>query len=134
MAASSNACADVNTDNFRLIFTQYMDLSTTASAISLTRLSGPATLIKLASHSWSDCQSVAPFGCRVITLAFSEAEATCNGNVNFGNNTTSGDFNLSQTTPSVADFPFYRLEVDTTARTIDGTTMSSTFTFDVEGD
>lgn len=133
-AASTNACADVNTDNFRLIFSEYMDIATTTNAISLTRLSGPATLIKLASHTWTDCQTNAPFGCRVITLSFAEAEATCNDTTTFGNNSTNGDFNLSQTNaPQIVGFPLYRIEVAITARSTAGTTLNETFAFDMEG-
>ncbi len=132
-AGFANACADVKTDNFRLIFSQYMDIDTTTAAVSLTRLSPPGTLIKLATHRWSDCQNVAPFGCRSLTLVYSEAEATCNGTINFGTNALGGDFNLSQSNaPQVSDFPLYRLDVAKTARTIEGITLENTFSFTME--
>lgn len=132
----TNACTpDVTSDNFRVIFSQYMDPATTANAITLTRLSGTSTQIRAATHVWTDCQSVSPFGCRVITISFAEAEASCNGPANFGDNSTGGDFNLGQTdAPAVANFPLYRLEVDTTASSAEGTNLGTTFAFDVEGD
>lgn len=128
-------CIDVNTDNFRIIFSTYMDTGSTHEAITLTRISPPTTTIKIASYAWTDCQAIAPFGCRAVTIAFAEAEASCNGTVLFGDAATSGDFNLgSTTTPAqIANFPFYRLEVDSTARDAAGSTIGSTFSFIVEG-
>lgn len=128
-------CADVNTDNIRIFFTSYMDPSTTISAISLTRQSPPATQIKIANFTWTDCNGSNPYGCKVVTIQFAELEASCNGTAAYGNLGTNGDFNLSCTTcpAAVADFPIYLLEVDTTARSTGGVNMDDTFSFSFEG-
>ena len=126
-----NDCADVNTDNFRLIFNNYMNPTPTVNAVSLTRISPPATSIKIASYSWSDCQGVAPYGCRVLTVAFAEDLASCEGQFAFGN--TFGDFNLAASAGGPANFPYYILSVDMTARDATGRTPISAFNFAVEG-
>lgn len=123
-----NACADVNTDNIRIIFNTYMNIGATINAISVTRQSPPSSSVKKASWVWSDCLAAAPFGCRVVTIAFTEEANACGG-AGFGGN----DFNLQQDTP-LADFPFYLLEVDGTAVSFDGLSLPATFTFGFEGD
>lgn len=131
-AASSVSCIDVNTDNFRIIFSKYMNITATINAIRLQRTSPPGTVIQLASWNWTDCQAVYPFGCRVVTLAYSELESSCNGSF-FGNATTSGDFNLSRTDNMPAGFPFYMITVDTGAKDTNNIPLGSTFQFGMEG-
>lgn len=123
-----NACADVNTDNLRIIFNTYMNIGATINAINVTRQSPPSSSVKKATWTWSDCLATAPFGCRVVTIAFTEEANACGG-AGFGGN----DFNLQQDTP-LADFPFYILEVDGTALSFDGIALPETFTFGFEGD
>lgn len=129
---NSASCIDVNTDNFRLIFSNYMDLNTTINAVRLRRQSPPSTVIQLSTWSWSDCQAVFPYGCRVLTLVFAELESSCNGITSFGNASTSGDFNLLQSNTNPAGYPFYMLTVDTTAKDVNSIPISSTFNFSME--
>ena len=126
-----DVCGDVTTDNFRIVFSNYMDTGLTINAISLTRQSPPASLatIRKASWAWSDCQTLSPFGCRVVTVAFAEIEAACGTATTWGGN----DFNMQPDT-AIADFPLYTLEVDTTARTAAGINFTDDFTIGVEND
>lgn len=130
-----NACADVNTDNFILIFNNYMNPSSTVNAITLTRLSPPPSSMRLATWTWSDCQTVSPYGCRAVDLVFSELEASCNGGSTLGPAAygPNGDFNLQATAGSPAGFPRYMIQMDTTARDIFGRAPISNFNFAVEG-
>lgn len=129
---SGNAsCADVNTDNFKIIFSNYMDLNSTINAIRLRRTSPPTTIVQLSSWSWNDCQAVAPFGCRVLTLIFAEQESSCNGTL-FGNASTGGDFNLLRSDDTPVGFPYYNLSIDTTARDVNNIPLPSTFNFTME--
>ncbi len=130
--ASSLNCIDVNTDNFRLIFSNYMDLNSTINAIRLRRLSPPSTVVQLASWTWADCQAAYPFGCRVVDLVFAELESSCNGTSAFGNAGTSGDFNLLQSNTAPAGYPYYMISVDTSAKDVNNVPFSSTFNFSME--
>ncbi|MEI7013679.1 Ig-like domain-containing protein [Leptospira licerasiae] len=132
-SASAAACSDVTTDNFKIIFSNYMNPTTTASAVRLQRLSPPLTTVKMASYSWSDCQAAYPYGCRVLITSFSELEASCNGSLAFGNASTGGDFNLLRTDNAPANFPFYQLFVDTTAIDVNGVNLKNQFQFVMEG-
>ncbi|WP_108978498.1 Ig-like domain-containing protein [Leptospira ryugenii] len=125
-------CADVNTDNFRLIFSNYMDLNSTINAIRLRRLSPPSTVVQLSTWTWSDCQAVFPFGCRVVDLVFAELESSCNGTTAFGNAGTGGDFNLLQSNTAPAGYPYYMISVDTTAKDVNNVSFPSTFNFSME--
>ncbi|MBL8021329.1 MAG: Ig-like domain-containing protein [Leptospirales bacterium] len=135
LVGSNNACADVNTDNFVLIFNNYMNVNTTLNAVSLSRLSPPATTIRLATWSWADCAVGNASFCRALTVAFAEAEASCNGAALFGSSVAPavGDFNLQFTAGSPAGTPRYMIQVDTTAIDSNGTKPTSTFTFTMEG-
>ncbi len=126
------SCTDVNTDNFKLIFSNYMDLNSTISAVRLKRQSPPSTVVQLSSWTWNDCQAAFPFGCRVLTLVFSELESSCNGTTSFGNASTSGDFNLLQSNTNPAGYPFYILTVDTSAKDVNNISTGSTFNFSME--
>ncbi|TGK41260.1 Ig-like domain-containing protein [Leptospira andrefontaineae] len=132
-SATTAACSDVTTDNFKIIFSNYMNPTTTASAVRLQRLSPPLTTVKMASYAWSDCQAAYPYGCRVLITSFSELEASCNGALAFGNSSTGGDFNLSRTDNAPANFPFYQLFVDTTAIDVNGVNLKNQFQFVMEG-
>ncbi|MCB1318084.1 MAG: hypothetical protein KDK27_19095, partial [Leptospiraceae bacterium] len=127
-------CTPVLTDDIRITFNTFMDTAVTGEAITLTRNSPPSSTIRVASVNWTDCNTAAPYGCRVVTIAFAEAEASCNGNILFGDVNTQGDFNLLPTIPSVQDFPLYTIEVDTTARSADGIDLPAKFNFAIEGD
>ncbi|EIE02756.1 hypothetical protein LEP1GSC185_1387 [Leptospira licerasiae serovar Varillal str. VAR 010] len=129
---SSNACADVNTDNFRIIFNNYMNTGNTVNAVRMQRVSPPSSNIRTATYLWSDCQSAFPFGCKVLTITFAEQESSCNGTL-FGDSSTGGDFNLDRTDNAPANFPFYQLIVDTSAQDVNGKNLSSQFIFGVEG-
>ncbi|TGK77519.1 hypothetical protein EHQ24_19125 [Leptospira noumeaensis] len=126
-----DACADVNTDNFKLIFSKYMDTNTTLNAVRLRRMSPPSTIVQLSSWVWRDCQATFPFGCRVLELAFAEQEASCNDSL-FGNALTSGDFNLMRSDNAPAGFPFYMITVDTSAKDTMGASLQSNFNFTME--
>ena len=129
--SGAGACADVNTDNIVVIFNRYMDINATIAAISLTRQSPPISSIRLASWTWSDCRANAPYGCRAVTLVFSEDRSSCNGASAFGTD----DFNLERSNaPSTPGSPLYLLEIDTTARDAEETTLTNTFNFGIEGD
>lgn len=134
-SGSTDDCADISTDNFRMIFTQYMDTGVTIDAIRLLKQSPPSSTIKLANYIWSDCQAIYPFGCRVVTLSFAELAASCNDIGAFGTLATDGDFNLACTNcpNAVSGFPIYTLEVDTTAISTAGANMDETFIFGMEG-
>ena len=126
-----DVCGDVTTDNFRIIFSNYMDTGVTINGITLTRQSPPASLatIRKASWTWADCQTISPFGCRVVTVAFAEIEAACGTATTWGGN----DFNMQPDT-AIVDFPFYTLEIDTTARSAAGVNFTDAFTIGVEND
>lgn len=126
-----DACADVNTDNFKLIFSKYMDTNTTLNAVRLRRISPPSTIVQLSSWNWSDCQAVFPFGCRVLELAFAEQEASCNDTI-FGNTTTQGDFNLMRSDNTFPGYPYYMITVDTSAKDTLGASLQSNFNFTME--
>ncbi|TGK45442.1 Ig-like domain-containing protein [Leptospira bouyouniensis] len=126
--SGATSCADVNTDNFKLVFSKYMDLNTTLNAVRLRRVSPPSTIIQLSSWIWKDCQATFPFGCRVLELSFSEQEASCNGLL-FG---SSGDFNLMRSDNTPAGFPFYMITVDTSAKDTLGASLQSNFNFTME--
>lgn len=125
---AASSCVDRNTDNIRVIFNRYMDTNVTIGAISLTRLSPPIASTRLSTWTWSDCQAIAPFGCRVVTLVFAEDLATCNNTNAFG----VADFNLAQGTG--VNFPFYQLDIDTTAADALGNTFAQKFSFGMEGE
>jgi hypothetical protein len=129
---SSLNCIDVNTDNFRLIFSNYMDLNSTINAIRLRRLSPPSTVVQLASWNWTDCQAVYPFGCRVVNLIFSELESSCNGASLFGDGATLGDFNLLRSNNTPVGFPYYMISVDTSAKDVNNVSPTSSFNFSME--
>lgn len=129
--SSTVDCTDVNTDNFRLIFTNYMDLNSTVNAVRLRRLSPPSTIIQLSSWTWADCQAAFPYGCRVLDLVFAEQESSCNSTL-FGNATTGGDFNLMRSDNAPAGFPYYMITVDTSAKDVNNLFFSSNFNFTME--
>ncbi len=131
LLGSSNDCADQTSDNFRIFFNTYMDTNTTLAATSLKRLSPPLTSIALGTAAWTDCQTAAPFGCKVLTLSYAEQEASCNGN-QFGTIATGGDFNLLKTTPAVANYPLYQISVSSSAKDVNGVFISP-FTFSMIG-
>lgn len=128
---SPASCLDVNTDNFRLIFSNYMDLNSTINAVRLRRTSPPTTTVQLSSWNWADCQGVAPFGCRVLNVIYAEQEASCNGAL-FGNAGTGGDFNLLLSSGNPVGFPYYNLSVDTSAKDVNNIPLNSTFNFAME--
>ncbi|EQA62432.1 Ig-like domain-containing protein [Leptospira alexanderi] len=123
--AAASACVNRNTDDFKIIFSNYMDPVSTASATNLTRVSPPLTSIRLASWNWSDCQGVFPFGCRVLSLQFSEMESTCGGVLAFG---ATGDFNLSNASLTGSS-PTYTLQVGVSATDTNGKQLSAPFSF-----
>ncbi|HNM05740.1 MAG TPA: hypothetical protein PKK05_22685, partial [Leptospiraceae bacterium] len=100
--------------------------------VRLDRVSPPFTTIRLASWEWTDCQASYPFGCRVLTLIYSEQEASCNGAL-FGNGTTGGDFNLMRTDNMPAGVPVYTLTVGSGARDANGISIGTDFRFSMEG-
>ncbi|MGE8721845.1 Ig-like domain-containing protein [Leptospira terpstrae] len=128
---SSQACADVNTDNFRIMFNQYMDTSSVIGATRLSKISPPSTNIRLSTWVWSHCQTVSPFGCRELTYSFAESEASCNGSL-FGNIATGGDFNLSASATAPSFYPFYEFRLDAEAKSSSGKKMKSAFVIQVE--
>ncbi|XDD43608.1 Ig-like protein [Leptospira sp. WS60.C2] len=127
----SSACADVTTDNFRVIFDEYVDPISVISSSRLTKISPPSSNIRLSTWEWTHCQTVVPFGCREITYSFAESEASCNGSM-FGNNATGGDFNLSHSANAPNDFPYYEFRLDTEVRSVHGKRMLSPFVIQME--
>ena len=131
-SGSMNSCTDSDTDNFRIIFDSYMDTAQVMNYVRLDRISPPFTTVRLASWEWTDCQASYPFGCRVLTLIYSEQEASCNGAL-FGNGTTGGDFNLMRTDNMPAGVPVYTLTVGSGARDANGISIGTDFRFSMEG-
>ncbi|MBL0956328.1 MAG: Ig-like domain-containing protein [Leptospira sp.] len=129
--ASSSACADVNTDNFKLFFDEYMDPISVISSSRLTKISPPSSNIRLSTWEWSHCQSAYPFGCKEITYSFAESEASCNGTL-FGNNTTGGDFNLASSSTAPNFYPYYEFKLDADVRSANGKKMISPFIIQME--
>ncbi|EMN26847.1 Ig-like domain-containing protein [Leptospira kirschneri] len=126
------SCNNKTTDDFRLVFNNYMNLGSTIGSVSLSRESGASTVIRLSSWNWSDCQAVYPFGCRVLDLRFSEMESSCGGVNEFG---SSADFNLTNAKfdfsanngaipypaiPTSPNYPIYTIQVSGAATDILG--------------
>ncbi len=129
---SSISCADNKTDNFKIIFSEYMNLSTVQS-FRLKRNSPPASNILLSSWEWLDCNASSPYGCRVLLLRFSEMEASCNGSL-FGNSSTLGDFNLQRTDNAPIGYPTYTLSMDANLTlSSEKKKVESDFYFSMEG-
>ncbi|TGL47239.1 Ig-like protein [Leptospira kemamanensis] len=127
----SSACSDVNTDNFRIFFNQYMDTTSVISATRLSKISPPSANIRLSSWEWSHCQTEPPYGCRQLTYSFAESEASCNGSL-FGNQTTGGDFNLANSSSAPNFYPFYEFRLDSDAKSSSGKRMSQAFVIQME--
>ncbi|TGL25525.1 Ig-like protein [Leptospira yanagawae] len=130
-SGETGACADVNTDNFRIFFNQYMDTTSVISASKLTKISPPSSNIRLSSWVWSHCQTQSPYGCRQLTYSFAESEASCNGSL-FGNNGTGGDFNLTNSSSSPNLYPFYEFRLDSDAKSSFGKKMPHAFVIQME--
>lgn len=128
---TSSDCADVNTDNFRIFFDQYMDTTSVIGATRLSRISPPSTNIRLSTWVWSHCQTEFPFGCKQLTYSFAESEASCNGTL-FGNISTGGDFNLSYSALAPNFYPYYEFRLDPDAKSISGKRMKFGFVIQVE--
>lgn len=128
---TNSDCADVNTDNFRIFFNQYMDTTSVIGASRLSKISPPSTNIRLSTWNWSHCQSVSPFGCKQLTYSFAESEASCNGTL-FGNISTGGDFNLSFSARAPNFYPYYEFRLDPEAKSVSGKRMKVGFTIQVE--
>lgn len=124
-------CADINTDNFRIFFNQYMDTTSVIGATRLSKISPPSTNIRLSTWVWSHCQTESPFGCKQLTYSFAESEASCNGTL-FGNISTGGDFNLSSSTFAPNFYPYYEFRLDPDAKSISGKKMKVGFVIQVE--
>ena len=130
IVGSANACADVITDNFKIVFSEYMNPASSVLGVKLKRNSPPASNPLLSSYLWKDC---AGLGCRVLILKFSEMEASCNGSL-YGNSNTGGDFNLQSTLNSPLGFPQYTIYIDSKlAKSIEGIPLNSDFYFSMEG-
>ncbi|MDX1958571.1 MAG: Ig-like domain-containing protein [Leptospiraceae bacterium] len=128
----SNACLDVTSDNFVILFNRFMNIGSVLNSVSIERLSPPFTTIRLSSYSNSDCDTNYPYGCKKFILRYSEQEASCNG-ILFGNALTNGDFNLSRTDNMPSGIPIYTLRVNTSARDALGQSLKSEFNFSMEG-
>ncbi|TGM61745.1 Ig-like domain-containing protein [Leptospira adleri] len=126
------SCNDKTTDDFRIVFNNYMNLGNTVGAVSLSRDSGSSTVIRLSSWNWSDCQAAFPFGCRVLDVMFSEMESSCGGVNGFG---SSADFNLTNAKfdfnanngaipypaiPTSPNYPVYSIQINGSATDILG--------------
>ncbi|WP_244279893.1 Ig-like domain-containing protein [Leptospira brenneri] len=127
----SSACADVNTDNFRIFFNQFMDTTSVIGATRFSKISPPSTNIRLSTWVWSNCQTVSPYGCRELTYSYAESEASCNGSL-FGNIATGGDFNLSASISSPNFYPYYEFRLEAEAKSILGKRMKNAFVIQVE--
>lgn len=130
------SCNDKTTDDFRLVFNNYMNPGNTINAVSLSRSSGASTVIRLSSWNWSDCQAVYPFGCRVLDVMFSEMESSCGGANQFG---SSADFNLTNAKfdfsanngaipypaiPVSPSYPIYTIQVNGSATDVLGRSLT----------
>nr|WP_232369356.1 Ig-like domain-containing protein [Leptospira abararensis] len=131
LPGSPQGCADVNTDNFRILFNQYMDTTSVIGATRFSKISPPSTNIRLSTWVWSHCQTDSPFGCRELTYSYAESEASCNGSL-FGNITTGGDFNLSASALAPNFYPYYEFRLESEAKSILGKRMKSAFVIQVE--
>ncbi|MCE9501520.1 MAG: Ig-like domain-containing protein, partial [Leptospira sp.] len=113
--AGNLACvADSQTDNIRIIFDKPMDIVSTASAVSLRRISPPLGSVIKSSWSWSDTN-------HVLTMSFSEG-ALC---MDLVRNL------LNDPSPN---YPFYIIDVDQTAKDANGNSLAAPFSFIMEGD
>lgn len=130
-SGTPSACTDVNTDNFRIFFNQFMDTTSVIGATRLSKISPPSTNIRLSSWVWSHCQTIPPFGCKELTYLYAESEASCNGSI-FGNITTGGDFNLSASALAPNFYPYYEFRLEQEAKSILGKRMKSAFVIQVE--
>ncbi|TGK47898.1 Ig-like protein [Leptospira kanakyensis] len=128
---TNTACADVNTDNFRILFNQYMDTTSVIGATRFSKISPPSSNIRLSTWVWSHCQTVSPYGCRELTYSYAESEASCNGSL-FGNITTGGDFNLSASSFAPNFYPYYEFRLEAEAKSILGKRMKNVFVIQVE--
>ena len=131
ISGSPLACADENTDNFRIFFNQYMDTTSVIGATRLSKVSPPSTNIRLSTWVWSHCQTTYPFGCRQLTYSYAESEASCNGTL-FGNISTGGDFNLSASALAPNFYPYYEFRLEPEAKSISGKRMKVGFVIQVE--
>jgi len=110
-------------DNLRIIFSSQMDPVATVNGISLRRISPPYSSILKSSYYWSD-------NSHVITIAFSEDKSTgC-----ASNQAGSMDLFHDPLGDPLPNYPFYILEIDTTARDIFGRNLNSPFQFIIEGE
>ncbi|MCT8333230.1 Ig-like domain-containing protein [Leptospira sp. 85282-16] len=131
ISGSPLACADVNTDNFKIFFNQFMDTTSVIGASKLSKISPPSTNIRLSTWVWSHCQTTFPFGCKELTYSYAESEASCNGTL-FGNIGTGGDFNLQTSALSPNYYPYYEFRLEPEAKSISGKRMKVGFTIQVE--
>ncbi len=130
---SSLSCEDSPTDNFQILFSEYMDPVSTPQGVRLRRHSPPASTILLSSWIWKDCSVESSGGCRVLVLRFSEMESTCNGSL-FGNGSTGGDFNLQSTAGYPSGYGIYTLFLDSQfVKASTGQKLNSDFYFSMEG-
>jgi len=129
---SNASCVDKTTDNFQIIFSEYMNPITTPLGVRLRRNSPPASTILLSSWVWKDCKDDNT-GCRVLVLRFSEMESSCNGSL-FGTASTGGDFNLQNTNGSPNGFGIYTLSLDSNfVQSSLGVKIAKDFFFSVGG-
>ncbi len=113
--AGNQACInDAQTDNIRIIFDKPMDIVSAAAAVNLRRISPPVTSVTKASWIWSDSN-------HVLTMSFAESPLCMDLVRNAGDD-------------PFANYPFYILEIDQTAKDANGNTLSSPFNFYMEGE
>ena len=130
---SNASCVDKTSDNFQIIFSEYMNPVTTPQGVRLKRNSPPASTILLSSWVWKDCKEDSTGGCRVLVLRFSEMESSCNGSL-FGTGSTGGDFNLQNTNGYPVGFGVYTISLDANyVQSSLGIKMAKDFFFSVKG-
>ncbi|MEM7181064.1 MAG: Ig-like domain-containing protein [Spirochaetota bacterium] len=120
MGQDSACGTDSTADNIIIIFSKAMDITATVNAVTLTRISPPITNIIVSSWKWTDTN-------RALALSFSEDKAT-----NCSNNAAGSFDTWDDASDTNANYPYYMVEVDTTAQDTTGNTLSSTFTFFIE--
>ncbi len=104
---STDACADVTTDNFVIQFSESVAINEIWEKVRLEKVNPPSTIVRLARVIPAFCQDSGETLCKQYTVVFAEQEATCNGSL-FGR---LQDLNLSETRFSSQGQSLYRISI-----------------------
>ena len=104
---STEACADITTDNFVIQFSEAVSVNEIWEKVRLEKVNPPSTIVRLAKVIPAFCQDLGETICKQYTVIFAEQEATCNGTL-FGR---LQDLNLGETKFSSQGQSLYRISV-----------------------